>query len=220
MHLNDLELAEKYARECLELSSERDDTAEAAQLLITLALVASSRRDLAGTSQPGYQRASRSGGRVDDLGRRPVPDFLAELADAEGDVDAASGSSRRRWRSARRLAAPAYRLVALNSCRKLRTPGGRDKAPSGTSAHSPARRQPALHNWPRTALSELRLSPLGAERPSAPPACSEPPEETCVSRANHPWLAEGELYEEAVAGVRANLDESSLASLCGRRARQ
>jgi hypothetical protein len=34
-----------------------------------------------------------------------------------------------------------------------------------------------------------------------------------LGEPGHGWLADGELYEEALAGVRANLDEESLASL-------
>jgi predicted ATPase/DNA-binding SARP family transcriptional activator len=90
LHLNDLELAEKYARECIGLATELGYTTEAAQSLITLALVASSKGDLVET-RGLLSESVEIARRGDDLGSlTSALDFLAELELTEGDADAAS----------------------------------------------------------------------------------------------------------------------------------
>jgi tetratricopeptide (TPR) repeat protein len=91
LHLNDLEQAEKFARVCLGLSHQLGDAADAAWSLITLALIASRKGELAetrtllsesiGIAQRGDGLASLAS----------ALDFLAKLELTEGDADAASG---------------------------------------------------------------------------------------------------------------------------------
>ena len=214
LHLNDLELAEKYARECLALSSERDDTVEAAQSLITLALVASSRRDLAGT-RAWLSESVEIARRGDDLGSlTSALDFLAELELTEGDADAASGLFEEALALREAAGSPGWIAWSHSNL--------------GLVAYARGDLDKALE-WYKRALrcaQELGVTQLAADCLIGIAAVATRRGETVraarllgatggnLDEPGHdPWLAEGELYEEALAGVRANLDEESLASL-------
>ena len=213
LHLNDLERAEKYARECLGLATEVGDPADAAQSLTTLALVASSRGDLAEARSllsEGVEIARRGN---DLASLTSALDFLAELELTEGDV----------------VGARAHFEEALALREAAGSPGWIAWSHSnlGLIAYAQGEFDKALE-WYRRALApaqELGISQLVGDCLIGIAAVAARRGEICRAarllaaagglpdESSHGWLAEGELYKEALAGVRANLDDESLVSL-------
>jgi predicted ATPase/DNA-binding SARP family transcriptional activator len=214
MHQNELELAEKHAHECVELSTERGYTTHAAQSLITLALVASSKGDVAETR--GRLSASvEIARRGEDLRSLATAlDFLAELELAEGNADTARSLSEEAL--ALREAVHSPGLIAWSHSNL------------GLVAYARGDFDQALE-WYRRALAgaqELGVTQLAPDCLIGIAAVAAKRGElhraarllgatgrSRVRPAHHPWLASGDLFEETLACVRAHLDEASLVSL-------
>jgi predicted ATPase len=213
LHLNDLERAAKYSRRCLALSQESGDPAGAAQSLITLAVVASNKGDLAETRTLLSESAeiARRGG--DLASHSSALDFLAELELTQGDADAASALFEEALALREAAASPGWIAWSHSNL--------------GLVAYARGELDEALE-WYRRALArahELGITQLAGDCLIGIAAVAARRGE--IGRATRllaatggllggpgpGWLAEGELYEEALAEVRASLDEESLASL-------
>jgi predicted ATPase/DNA-binding SARP family transcriptional activator len=213
LHLNDLERAVKYARRCLALSKELGDAAGAAQSLITLAVVASNRGDLVET-RTLLSESAEIARRGDDLASlSSALDFLAELELTLGDADAASALFEEALTLREAAASPGWIAWSHSNL--------------GLVAYARGELDEALE-WYRCALArahELGITQLAGDCLIGVAAVAARRGE--IGRAARllaatgglrggpgpGWLAEGELYEEALAEVRAHLDQESLASL-------
>lgn len=211
LHLNDLERAATYSRQCLVLSRDLGDAAGAAQSLIALALVASNNGDLAETRTLLSEGAdiARRGGDLASLSS--ALDFLAELALTQGDANAASALFEEALALREEAASPGWIAWSHSNL--------------GLVAHARGELDEAL-DWYRRALArahELGITQLAGDCLIGIAAVAARRGEigratrllaaTGGLRGEPGWLAEGELYEEALAEVRARLDEESLASL-------
>ena len=140
-------------------------------------------------------------------------DFLAELELTEGDTDAASGLFEE--------------ALALREA--ARSPGfvAWSHSNLGLVAYARGELDEAL-DWYRRALAcaqELGITQLAGDCLIGIAAVAAKRGEIVraarllaatggiLGEPGHGWLAEGELYEEALAGVRTNLDDESLAAL-------
>ena len=214
LHLNDLELAEKYARESFGLATEHGYATDAAESVITLALVASSEGDLAETRALLLQslEIARRVAEVEPLAT--ALDFLAALELAEGDADAASLLSEEAL--ALRETAGSQGLIAWSHSNL------------GLVAYARGEYDKALE-WYRRALTTAQelgvtqlapdcligIAAIAAKRGEIVRAARllAATGQSLERPAHHPWLAEGDLFEDTLACVRGNLDEASLVSL-------
>jgi len=212
--LDDLERAQRHASRCLRLSRELGETGAAAESLITLALVASSKGDLmlTRTLLSESVKIARRGDNVGPLSS--AFDFLAELELEQGDADAA-----------RKLFEEALVLrQAIGSTGWVAW----SHSNLGLVAHACGELDEAL-DWYRRALAcaqELGVTQLATECLIGIAAVAAKRSDTIRAArllaasegisgmmGHGGWLAEGALKEETLAEVRANLDEQSLASL-------
>jgi tetratricopeptide (TPR) repeat protein len=213
LHLNDLEQARKYARRCLALSHELGNATGGAQSLITLALVASNEGDLAET-RTLLSESIGSARRGDDLASlTSALDFLAELELTEGDADAASRLFEEALALREAAGSPGWIAWSHSNL--------------GLVAHARGEFDKALE-WYRRALvcaEELGITQLAGDCLIGIAAIVARRGEIgraarllaatggLLGEPGPGWLAEGELYEEALARVRARVDEESLAAL-------
>jgi predicted ATPase/DNA-binding SARP family transcriptional activator len=214
LHVDDLDRAERYARECLTLAAQHQETAGTAQSLITLALVASARGDTAEARKLLTESAKVAHHDDDVLSLGGALDFLAELDLDEDDTESAQRLFEQALTLREAAASPGW--IAWSQSNLGLVAFVRDDLDTALDWYRKALR--CAHELGITQLANECLvgvagvyvkqgDSIHAARLLAAAIGGTPHDPTPAG-----WLAEGELLENTLAGVRADLDAESLAT--------